>query len=167
MIFGLFKDKETIQLSKDLAVTFLEVKRALMGIPKNKLSEKNIFSAFSSLKPYPLVSLPFVHSVVIEKLEISINIKNRDLHLSVRPKFTGSGTDYKNYELTLTGIYDYNGFSISYKPDETKPTVLLLDTSKQEVGPHVIPDPIIPTKKSKILYEEFSRMTKFFNTQKI
>ena len=163
MIFGLFKDKETIQLSKDLAVTFLEVKRALMGIPKNKLSEKNIFSAFSSLKPYPLVSLPFVHSVVIEKLEISINIKNRDLHLSVRPKFTGSGTDYKNYELTLMGIYDYNGFSISYKPDETKPTVLLLDTSKFEVGPHVIK----PTKKSKILYEEFSQMTKFFNTQKI
>ena len=39
MILGLFKDKETIQLSKDLAVTFLEAKRALMGLPKNKLNE--------------------------------------------------------------------------------------------------------------------------------
>ena len=70
MILGLFKDKETIELSKKLAVTFLEAKRALRGLPKNKLSEKNILSALDSM-----VSLPFVHSVVIEKLAIDINGK--------------------------------------------------------------------------------------------
>ena len=158
MILGLFKDKEKIQLSKDLAVTFLEAKRALMGLPKNKLNEKNIVSALG-----PMVNYPTVHSVTVEKLAININIKHKDLQLSVNPKFIDSGKDYENYELTLMGIYDYSGFSISYKTGETKPTVLLLDTSKFESGPHVIK----PTKKSKILYEEFSQMTKFFNTKKI
>ena len=76
MILGFFKDKETIELSKKLAVTFLEAKRALRGLPKNKLSEKNILSALDSM-----VSLPFVHSVVIEKLAIDININHNDLSL--------------------------------------------------------------------------------------
>ncbi len=74
MILGLFKDKETIQLSKDLAVTFLEAKRALMGLPKNKLNEKNIVSALG-----PMVNYPTVHSVTVEKLAININIKHKDL----------------------------------------------------------------------------------------
>ena len=161
MILGLFKDKETIELSKKLAVTFLEAKRALRGLPKNKLSEKNILSALDSM-----VSLPFVHSVVIEKLAIDINIKHNDLSLKIHPKFTDNGKDYKDYQLNLQGIYDYEGFSIEYKPDETKPMVTLLDMSKMGLGSRV-PRVIKPTKKSKILYEEFSKMTKFFNTQKI
>ena len=41
MIFGIFKDKETIQLAKDLAFYVLEAKRLLNKLPKNKLNENN------------------------------------------------------------------------------------------------------------------------------
>ena len=165
MIFGLFNDKETIKLSKDLAVTFLEIKRALKGLSKEKLSEKNIISAFGSMKPYPLENLPFVNSVVIEKLSININIKHQDLYLTINPKFTDSGEDYKNYQLHLQGINDYSGFAISYEANEVKPMVTLLDTSKFGLGTQV--RTIKPTKKSKILFKEFVKMKKFFDTQKI
>ena len=45
-------------------------KNAHNGAP----SEKNIISAFGSMKPYPLENLPFVNSVVIEKLSINIKL---------------------------------------------------------------------------------------------
>ena len=165
MIFGLFNDNETIKLSKDLAITFLEIKRALKGLSKDKLSEKNIISAFSSMKPYSLENLPFIHSIVTEKLSININIKHQDLYLTINPKFTDSGKDYKNYQLHLQGINDYSGFAISYEPDEVKPMVTLLDTSKFGLGSQV--RTIKPTKKSKTLFKEFSKMKKFFECQKI
>ena len=164
MIFGIFKDKETIQLAKDLTLSVLEAKRLLNKLPKNKLNENNIVSALE-----PMVNYPFIHSVTVDKLAIHINIKARDLHLTIFPKYTEKENGYKNYELTLMGIYDYRGFSISYKPEDDKPTVLLLDTSKFVDTSKLVSGAglIKPTKKAKLLHEEISKFKKFFNTNKI
>ena len=45
MIFGIFKDKKTKEFANYLAVTFLEYKRIISNLPKNKLNEKDIVSA--------------------------------------------------------------------------------------------------------------------------
>jgi hypothetical protein len=67
------------------------------------------------------------------------------------------------------GIYDYQGFSISYEPEDDKPTVLLLDTSKFVDTSKLVSGAglIKPTKKAKLLHEEISKFKKFFNTNKI
>ena len=164
MIFGIFKDKKTKEFANYLAVTFLEYKRIISNLPKNKLNEKDIVSA---LKESYVSKTFMVASIHGDKLGIYINLKERNLEISIKPKYVKGVQDYKNYELILMGIHDYQGFSISYEPEDDKPTVLLLDMSKFADGNPNYPRVIKPTKKGKLLYEEISKFTKFFNTNKI
>tara|TARA_Y100000294_G_scaffold76329_1_gene71963 strand:+ start:1759 stop:2235 length:477 start_codon:yes stop_codon:yes gene_type:complete len=157
MIFGIFKDKKTKEFANYLAVTFLEYKRIISNLPKNKLNEKDIVSA---LKESYVSKTFMVASIHGDKLGIYINLKERNLEISIKPKYVKGVQDYKNYELILMGIYDYQGFSISYEPEDDKPTVLLLDMSNNNLA-------FKPTKKAKLLHEEISKSKKFFNTNKI
>ena len=157
MIFGIFKDKKTKEFANYLAVTFLEYKRIINNLPENKLNEKDIVSA---LKESYVSKTFMVASIHGDKLGIYINLKERNLEISIKPKYVKGVQDYKNYELILMGIYDYQGFSISYEPEDDKPTVLLLDKSYNNLA-------FKPTKKAKLLHEEISKHKKSFNTNKI
>ena len=89
MILGLFKDKETIELSKKLAVTFLEAKRALRGLPKNKLNEKNIakigFCRGVLLPVYIIIRMSLQKYINLQR---NLNSKLPALFLLVLKKFS-------------------------------------------------------------------------------
>ena len=149
MVFGLFKDKESIKLAGDISKLFLEVLNILKKIPKDKLDKKNIVEVFKkNLGNDMIASMEAIH-------EIQIGLNERYLSLSLTKDYSDEKTNYEKYNLSLIGIYDYQGFSIMYNSEDKKPTVGLLDMSKLYGGGKK------PGKKAKVLFDEISKSNEF------
>ena len=150
MIFSLFKDTETIELANELSKIFLEIVDILKKLKKDELNKQNIVETFQKkLKSNLVVSIEDMH-------DIKIIINNRYLSLTLSRDYSSEDRqNYQNYNLSLVGIYDYQGFSIMLDSKDKKPTVGLLDMTKLFSGGKK------PGKKAKVLFEEISKSEKF------
>lgn len=150
MIFGLFKDTETIELANELSKLFLEIVDILKKLKKNELRKKNIIEAFKKkLKSNLVASIDDIH-------DIEIIINNRYLSMTLSRDYSSEDRqNYQNYNLSLVGIYDYQGFSIMFSSKDKKPTVGLLDMTKLYSGGKK------PSKKAKVLFDEISKSNEF------
>ena len=150
MIFSLFKDTETIELANELSKIFLEIVDILKKLKKDELNKQNIVETFQKkLKSNLVVSIEDMH-------DIKIIINNRYLSMTLSRDYSSEDRqNYQNYNLSLVGVYDYQGFSIMLDSKDKKPTVGLLDMTKLFSGGKK------PGKKAKVLFEEISKSEKF------
>ena len=150
MIFSLFKDTETIELANQLSKMFLEIVDILKKLKKDELNKQNIVETFQKkLKSNLVASIDDMH-------DIKIIINNRYLSMTLSRDYSSEDRqNYQNYNLSLVGIYDYQGFSIMLDSKDKKPTVGLLDMTKLFSGGKK------PGKKAKVLFEEISKSERF------
>ena len=154
MIFGLFKDKEAVELAKPIAEILILGSSILTSLTNNKLNREDIMYALSDKK---LFTDPYWQTA--NDVDLYIKSPHKSISIYVQPELKGDldiKADFSKYRFNALGIADYKGFSAGMDYSEKKLKVSLVDLSwmsKKSSDKY--------TKKAKTLYNEISKNKEF------